>query len=205
MVQVRTQRKRCAPLGELHGEDTSTGMILQALSGDEKAWERFANHCQRVISGWCRSWKLSHEDRDDTVQESLLVVLVKVHDFRRTGRGSLRAWLKAVAWRCRCEAIAKARNSQRLQQIQQRFREATNEIEELEQEFERLYELERLERCLLAVRQRVTPQTWAAFQKHAIERIPAPKVAAELGVTVEVVYAARSRVLSLLRAEWRRL
>jgi RNA polymerase sigma-70 factor (ECF subfamily) len=147
-------------------------MIVQALSGDGKAWERFASHCQRVISAWCRSWGLSPEDRDDTVQESMLVVLVKVHDFRRTGRGSLRAWLKAVAWRCRCEASARARSFQRLQEIRQRFREATNEIEELEQEFDRLYELDRLERCLLAVRERVTSQTWAAFQKHAIERMP---------------------------------
>ena len=192
-------------MGQLRDDDTSTGMIVQALTGDEKAWERFASHCQKVISGWCRSWNLSPEDRDDAVQESMLVVLVKVHHFRRTGRGSLRAWLKAVAWRCRCESIAKARNFHRLQEIQQRFRETTNEIEELEQEFERLYELDRLQRCLLAVRERVTSQTWAAFQKHAIERTPAPRVAAELGLTVESVYAVRSRVLSLLRSEWRRL
>jgi len=185
--------------------DTSLGMLGKALAGEGQAWERLAGHCQQVISGWCRSWNVSGADRDDIVQESLLVVLVKIHEFRRLGRGSLRAWLKAVAWRCRCESIARSRSFQRIQDVQQRFLESASEIEELEREFERLHQLDLLGQCLLAVRQRVTALTWAAFQKHSIERMTAPRVANELGVTVEVVYAARARVLKQLRAEWRRL
>jgi RNA polymerase sigma factor (sigma-70 family) len=183
-------------------EETSMGMVQRVLSGDGKAWDRFAAHCQRVILSWCRVNNVSDTDLDDIVQESLLVVLVKVHEFRRTGSGSLRAWLRAIAWRCRCEAIAKSRSFQRLKESQQLYDRATADIESLEKEFDRLQELDCLERCLAEVRSRVQPLTWMAFQKHALEKIPGAMVSRDLGVPLESVYAAKWRVLRILRANW---
>ena len=186
-------------------DETSVGMILLVLAGDRHAWERFAVHCQRVITSWCRRRMLADSDLDDIVQESMLVVLTKIHEFRRTGNGSLRAWLRAIAWRCRCEAISRSRNLQRVQETQRFYREATADIELLEQEFDRLHDLECLERCLTAVRQRVQSLTWSAFQKHALEKLPGPEVAMALGLSVDGVYAAKWRVLRLLREEWGRV
>ncbi len=186
-------------------DDTSVGMLLQVLNGDRGAWERFAAHCQRVILSWCRSKMLSDADLDDIVQESMLVVLTKVYEFRRTGTGSLRAWLRAIAWRCRCEAIAKSRSLERLKETQNFYRGATADIEQLEKQFDRLYEMELLERCLTAVRQRVQAVTWNAFQQHALNKLPGMQVAEELGISVQSVYAAKWRVLRLLRMEWRKI
>ena len=189
----------------LSGEETSIGMIRQVVLRDGQVWEQFSANCQRMISGWCRNWNLSSADCDDVTQESLLVVLVKVHTFRRLGCGSFRAWLKAIAWRCRCELVARADSRQRLEAIAFRLQQTSEEIAILEAEFERLYRMEQLERCLLSVRQRVTRETWLAFEKHALEGLPAPRVASELGASVKAVYAARVRVLSMLREEWRHL
>jgi RNA polymerase sigma factor (sigma-70 family) len=186
-------------------DDTSVGMILQVLNGDRHAWERFSVHCQQVILSWCRSKMLTDADLDDIVQESMLVVLTKIHEFRRTGTGSLRAWLRAIAWRCRCEAIAKSRSLERLKETQNFYRSATEDIELLERQFDRLHEMESLERCLTAVRQRVQAATWSAFQKHALEKVPGAEVSRELGISLESVYAAKWRVLRLLRIEWRKI
>lgn len=186
-------------------DETSVGMLLQVLNGDRHAWERFAVHCQHVISCWCRGKMVADSDLDDIVQESMLVVLTKIHQFRRTGTGSLRAWLRAIAWRCRCEAISKSRSLDRLKETQNFYRGATSDIELLEQQFDHLKELESLERCLTVVRQRVEAATWSAFQKHALEKLSGAVVAQELGLSVESVYAAKWRVLRLLRMEWRKL
>lgn len=185
-------------------DDTSIGMLAGALAGDPVDWNRFAQHCQRVIALWCRGRILSEADRDDVVQESLLIVVMKVHQFRRQGRGSLRAWLRAIAWRCRCESVAKSSNAMQLQESHQQFAQASDRIDELEEEFERLRQLELLERCLESVRQRVQPSTWLAFQQLALQNVPGAQVAQQQGLSLEAVYAARWRVMGHLRSEWRR-
>jgi RNA polymerase sigma-70 factor (ECF subfamily) len=45
------------------------------------------------------------------------------------------------------------------------------------------------------------PSTWKACWAVVVEGKPAAQVAADLGLTVEAVYAARSRVLRRLRQE----
>jgi RNA polymerase sigma-70 factor (ECF subfamily) len=45
------------------------------------------------------------------------------------------------------------------------------------------------------------PATWEAFRRFALEGIPAAQVAAELGLTVNAVTLAKSRVLKRLRKE----
>lgn len=189
----------------LANEETSVGMLARVVSGDSDAWERFAHHCGRVILSWCRRRNFSQVDADDVVQESMLVVLVRIHEFRRLGSGSLRAWLRAIAWRCRCDEVSKSKGHLRLLELQARYRQATSDIELLEQQFDRLHEIDCLERCLAAVRERVQPATWLAFQKHALEKKSGPAASKELGVSLESIYAAKHRVLRLLGLEWKRL
>ncbi len=45
------------------------------------------------------------------------------------------------------------------------------------------------------------PTTWEAFRRFAIEGLPAAQVAAELGLTVNAVTLAKSRILKRLREE----
>jgi RNA polymerase sigma-70 factor (ECF subfamily) len=46
-----------------------------------------------------------------------------------------------------------------------------------------------------------TPATWQAFQSVTLEGEPASKVAGRLGLTVNAVWLAKSRVLRRLREE----
>jgi RNA polymerase sigma-70 factor (ECF subfamily) len=58
---------------------------------------------------------------------------------------------------------------------------------------------------LLDLMQRVrgdfAPATWQAFLRHVLDDVPAPHVAEELGLSLNSVLLAKSRVLKRLRQE----
>jgi RNA polymerase sigma-70 factor (ECF subfamily) len=45
------------------------------------------------------------------------------------------------------------------------------------------------------------PATWQAFLRHVLDGVPAPRVAEELGLSLNSVLLAKSRVLKRLRQE----
>ena len=70
--------------------DTSIGMLQRVQGGDEDAWTDFANRCGSVIQEWCKWRHLQSLEADDIIQNTMIIVLKKVHSFRHAGRGSLR-------------------------------------------------------------------------------------------------------------------
>ena len=56
-------------------------------------------------------------------------------------------------------------------------------------------------KLLAAVKADFSEATWEAFRKFALEERTAAEVARELGLTVEIVIKAKSRVLRRLRQE----
>ena len=56
-------------------------------------------------------------------------------------------------------------------------------------------------RALTLMRDEFQPTTWQAFLETTMEDQPASQVAVRLGLTVDAVYAAKSRVLRRLRQE----
>ncbi|MEN9554690.1 MAG: hypothetical protein RLZZ232_976 [Planctomycetota bacterium] len=185
--------------------ETSIGMLGRVQLGDGQEWIRFARHCREIILSWCRWKKISTPDAEDLVQDSLVVVVSRIESFRRTGTGSLRAWLRAIAWRCRCDAIDKAEDMDRLKTLAARYREASEDIALLEQEFERLHEIDCLERCMAIVKRQVPPTIWRAFQLQFLEEQSGISTARQLGITADRAHAAKSRVVRLIRAEMKKL
>lgn len=185
--------------------ETSIGMLNRVQLGDGQEWIRFARRCREIILSWCRWKKISAPDAEDLVQDSLIVVVARIELFRRTGTGSLRSWLRAIAWRCRCDAIDKSEDLERLRKLAPWYREATEDIAVLEEEFERLHEIDCLERCMAVVKHQVAPTTWQAFQLQFLEEKSGVSAARELGITVDRAHAAKTRVLRLIRMEMRKL
>ena len=56
-------------------------------------------------------------------------------------------------------------------------------------------------KLLEMLRPEFEPATWQAFQRFALDGLSAAEVARELGVTSNVVFIAKSRVLARLRQE----
>lgn len=63
------------------------------------------------------------------------------------------------------------------------------------------HDLHVMARLLERIRPRFEAKTWEAFRRQTLEGERADRVAAELGMPLNSVYVARSRVLSTLRRE----
>ena len=55
--------------------------------------------------------------------------------------------------------------------------------------------------ALAGIRAEFEPKTWDAFERIWLDGRPSAEAAAALGLTIDAVYAAKSRVLRRLRAE----
>jgi RNA polymerase sigma-70 factor (ECF subfamily) len=179
-------------------------LLGRIQSGERDAWHDFSQRCNEVVLNWCRWNHVQGADAEDLVQNSMVVVLQKIGGFRHNGRGSFRAWLKAIAWRCWCDAIVRS-DQARLRHLRKQFQSASDDIEALETEYERLREMDIMAQAMTLVQQRVRPSTWMAFCRTALENRSGVDVAAELNLPVYSVHSARMRVQQLLAAEVRRI
>jgi RNA polymerase sigma-70 factor (ECF subfamily) len=178
-------------------------MIRRVQAGDAEAWNNFAQRCRQVVSDWCRWHDVQDADVDDLVQETMLVVMARMPDFRHVGRGSLRGWLRGIAWRCWCRAIADADPS-RLNELRIRHRKSADDIAELEAAYEQLFELDCLQKAMAIVQGKVSATTWQAFQLTALEGVSGNDASEKLGLTPDAVYSSRARVQRLITIELRR-
>lgn len=184
--------------------DTSIGMLQRVQGGDEDAWTDFANRCGSVIQEWCKWRHLQSLEADDIIQNTMIIVLKKVHSFRHAGRGSLRAWLRAIAWRCWSDAISRASRSQ-AEELNGQYELAIDEIALLDERYEQLRRMELMKRAMVLVRQRVKGSTWEMFYRTAIGNESGIDVAAQMQVPLYILYASRARVQRLLQREVRML
>ena len=177
--------------------DTSLGLLGRVRMGDDQAWTDLSVRCAQLLAQWAQWQGLQAADADDLTQEALLVVLAKIRRFRHRGRGSLRAWLRAIAWRCLCRARS---HSDRVAtpELLDQYRRTESEISEIEKEFDNLQRVELLRDCMQIVQQRVRTQTWEAFRLLSVEGVPGATAATRLNMHVEAVYAARKRVQKLI-------
>ncbi len=133
------------------------------------------------------------------MQSVFLILVEQLPQFRYDSQKSFRAWLKTIllnVWRNRLRTAA--RGAMPLAN--------PDEIAE-DDSFQLLEETEyreHLVRRALALMQRdFEPTTWKACWETVVANRPAADVAAELGITVNAVYLAKSRVLRHLRHELR--
>lgn len=178
-------------------------MLARVQAGDTQAWAEFSERCRSVVTAWCRWHNLQCADTDDIVQETLLVVMHKIRGFDRAGRGSLRAWLRGIAWRCWCRAVAKADRTT-AESLRSLLQSSYDDIARLEAEYERLAQLETLQKAMAVVKRRVTSNTWQAFCLTALHNQSGAQAAEILGMTADAVHSSRARVQRLISAELRR-
>lgn len=186
------------------GCDTSLGLLGRVQAGDGEAWRLFALRCYEVVRRWCRWQRLNASDTDDVVQNAMIVVLRKVGEFRHSGKGSLRSWLRAIAWRCRCDALVRSGSHQH-EALRQKYEVAVDEIAELEFQYEQLRRADLLQQAMLLVKQRVRPSTWNAFYRVAWLDEPIAVVASQLEMPEYLIYSAKFRVQKLIQEEVRKL
>jgi RNA polymerase sigma-70 factor (ECF subfamily) len=184
--------------------NTTPVSLLEQLrrSPDETAWTRFVHLYSPLLFGWARQAGLDEADASDLVQDVFVILLKELPRFELDPTRSFRAWLKTVVlnrWRNQIKRQARAPSRPGDGLLAAVSAPDDSFFEERE------YRRQLLRRALELLRQGFQPTTWKAFQEHGMNGRPAVQVAAELGLTVGAVYAAKCRVLGQLREHLRGL
>ena len=186
--------------------ETSLSLLDRARSNvTDEAWQRMAEVYSTLLRSWLTRFEVASTDADDLVQEVLLTVSRELPQFEHSGRtGAFRSWLRTILvhrlrdfWRSRKYRPAATGGSTWAEQLEQLADESSNASREWDLEHDRQV----MARLLESVRPRFEPKTWEAFHRQMFDGQRADIVAAELGMPLNSVYVARSRVLSTLRRE----
>lgn len=166
---------------------------------DPVAWKRFVALYTPVIYSWGRRVGLQDPDAADLVQDVFITLLQVLPTFNYDRQQSFRRWLRTIT-------LNKWRNT-RKKLDDQRLRgqggdrapvPAPNDAEAL---WETEYQQHLANRALRIMRADFEETTWKACWETVAAGRPAAVVAAELGLSVGAVYAAKFRILDRLRRE----
>jgi len=182
---------------------TSTSLLERARGQDKQAWERLVDLYTPLVYAWCRRSGLQPADAADVGQEVFRAVARGLTGFRRDRAGdTFRGWLRTIT-RNKLRDFADARK---------RYppgaggSDAAYQVEQLpDQEPEADLTADRqllYQRALEVVRTEFEERTWQAFWLVVVEDVSADEAARQLGVSLNAVYLAKSRVLRRLREEF---
>jgi RNA polymerase sigma-70 factor (ECF subfamily) len=183
----------------------STNLLLSLKGGDGDAWGRLVRLYGPLVYGWCRHRGLQDADAEEIGQHIFLDVLRAIPNFQRKRPGdSFRAWFWTVAgrrltdFRRRQARLLAAQGGGDAQQGH-----AQPPAEETPPPTEGKADTgELLRRALALIQGKFESSTWQAFWLVTVEGRDPAGVAADLNISRNAVYVARSRVLAYLRAEF---
>jgi RNA polymerase sigma-70 factor (ECF subfamily) len=185
---------------------TSVSLLdrLKAAGPDDADWLRFQDIYLPLLRQWLGRVPGLGDEASDLAQEVLLVVIRELPRFERQREGSFRAWLRQVTvnkvW---------SQGKRRRRQPDPGQRDATDRYFEqladphgdLAQQWDRDHDQHVFQKLLALVQPDFSATAWEAFCRFGRQGQPAAQVAEELGVSVNAVLQAKSRILRRLRQE----
>ncbi len=181
--------------------------LLQRLARepDSESWQRLVDVYTPLLKQWLGRYDVQDADADDLVQDVLLVVSRELKQFEHNRRtGAFRSWLRTILvhrlrrfWDKQKQRPAATGGSDVLQQLDQ-LEDAASRISRL---WDREHDEHVVRRLLDLMEPRFSAETWRAFWRIVMDEAKTDAVAAELGISRNSVYIAKSRVLSILRLE----
>jgi|SRR5579884_353657 len=187
----------------------TSATLLERLRdrADADAWKRLVDLYSPLLAAWLRRHGLQDADVDDLVQEVLLTVAREAAKFQHSGRpGAFRHWLRSILanrlrefWRERRQRPAAGGDSD--------FAGMLDQLQDPDSGLSHLWDQEHdqhiVRRLLAMIEPQFSQSTWQAFRRVVLDGARPDTVAAELGLSVNAVFIAKSRVLGRLREEGR--
>jgi RNA polymerase sigma-70 factor, ECF subfamily len=179
---------------------TSLSLLELAKENDPTAWDRIVDLYSPLVYRWCRNFGLQEANVLDVSQDVFRSVSQNLAQFRKEKpQDSFRKWLKTITnnkvkdhWnRCRRqpEPIGGSEAKEMMENVSESpISESSEEVVS--------DRLELLRRAIEMVRIEFEPKSWEAFWKVTVDEMSPTEVAEELGVSVNVVYLSKSRVLA---------
>lgn len=180
---------------------TSASLLIRVRDLlDEQAWNRLVELYSPLLFEWGIRRGLPTADAADLVQDVFVVLARELPQFQYEPSRSFRAWLKTITDRraknFHRDAAKRPSPGLDADAGQQPIVGSEAELQE-EQEYRAFV----TQRILEIVRREFRDDDWMAFQKQVFEDQPASQVASSLGISINRVYIAKSRVLRRVREE----
>ncbi|MCP4757850.1 MAG: RNA polymerase sigma factor [Planctomycetes bacterium] len=180
----------------------TTTALLNGLNADDgdAAWELLDRRYRPIITGLARRLGLSDQDAQDVSQETMLRVLSEYRSGKYDrDRGRMRSWILAIA-------RTKIADMHRKRGVRKEYRgESALVTMPTEAELDDLWSNERrqviLREALIELQStsKMADRTIRAFEMLVFHHRPVTDIAAELNMTENDIYLAKSRVAAKLR------
>jgi len=177
-----------------------------ARNGDTRAWDRLVRLTSPLVHRWCRRAGVPEADIPDVGQEVYGAVFGRLAAFRRDRPGdSFGGWLRTIT-RNKARDFSRRRKAGPFAAEEEGPPpwERLPAADEGGEDAAELAEEKRLlcQRAVGLIQGEFEGKTWQAFWRVEIDEETPAEVAAALGLSVNAVYLARSRVRKRLREEF---
>ncbi len=182
---------------------TSKSLLAKARDrSDQAAWHRLTELYSPLIEKWVRPHVAQRADAEDVVQDVLTTLVRELPRFEHNQQpGAFRAWLRTITVH-RLRAYWERRDSRPATggpDQQEALAQLADPTSALSQAWDLEHDRHVTKTLLQSIRLEFQPATWQAFERQVQHGYSASQVAAELGLSVNAVLIAKSRVLKRLR------
>ncbi len=163
---------------------------------DALAWSEFVDVYGPLIYDFCRTRELQSSDAADVTQEVLLRVAkgIRTFEYDRT-KGLFRDWLARIVLN------EVRRNAKKNRDVAIAPDELDHDSGLLESSWDEQFQQYIFAKALDRSKAHFNEETWRMFDLSWLRKLPVEQVARDLGVGIDRIYVARSRVLKRLRYE----
>ncbi len=182
------------------GPDTTHITLLErvAAGGDDRAWNEFCERYGPLIRSFARRRMVDPSEIDDIMQDVLMILTKSMSEFKYDpARGKFRSYLKTLVVRAVYRKTFQKKSPVLLEDI-----EAVGASDEGDPDAEAIWEEEwrqyHIRQAMRIIGVEFNEHDRHAFELYAVQGGAAEEVAASLGLTVDQVYKAKSRILKRL-------
>ncbi len=172
---------------------------------DEESWKRLVGLYTPLLQRWLRQAGMDGPDVDDLSQEVFAALLRELPQFQHNGqRGAFRHWLRSILVHRLRDFLRKQRNRVRFTggaQISDMLDSLADPASELSRLWDEQHDTFIVRRLLEMIEPEFTASTWKAFRCQVLDGLSPAEAADALGLSLDAVYTAKSRVLRRLRRE----
>ncbi len=170
------------------------------LQPDNASWQRLDMLYRPLILNWLRREPALRSEADDLVQEVMTALVRELPQFERQRIGSFRKWLRTVTIH-RLQGYWRTRKKQAGEASPSFLSDLEDPTSALSQRWDDEHDQHVMKKLLSMLEGDYEPATWKAFQLVVFEERKPVDVADEMGISVNAVLLAKSRILKRLREE----
>lgn len=190
-------------------ELTSVTLLERIQQDDSQAWATLVGLYAPFIYARCRSrWRLRAEESENIGQDVFAAVAKSIKDFQRGRVGAFRAWIRTITDN-KCRDLLRRPHIDNpvggsdAQRVLASVPESAGDTVFVEDEVTERVIL--IRQAMKAVEGEFSSRDWKLFWEVTVEGRNRQDVAADLGVSDNVVYLVLSRIRKKLREEFQEL